>query len=612
MTRPKVWILLGAVIVGGLAAAGAVDRWAAYAADPHALWVRPEHDRNGHFEFGLNLALALRDLDVRSFLEGLSRSAVWPPVHGLVLAAVLLVGGIDLRFAIVPSLIGWTATVVLVWLIATRLFADLRTSLSAGAIAVSFAAMSPAFRLVTADVMLEGLGAALCCLCVYLYLRARAEPDRRLNWRLLALALTALFFEKYNYWLLTAVPLALAFALEEPQRLRTIRSRIRASAPALLDEWRNPIVLAFVAVAMAVTAIRLHGPLVVSLFGEPVSLYPPDNLLTVACALLFVRLVMAWRANRSAVEETIGPRLQEIAYWHVLPVGASLLIPRRLAPFLSFVSQTQRDGFSGYDPVRSVLLQWDAFAEGFHVAPWAGALAGLGVVLALVMRHRAGTPLRAVVLVGLIGAAAVVLHPQQQYRFQTTVLPALWVVSGTGWAMLIAALAAYLPRLAGHAVAALFVTTLLFAQLGYPPHQMAYLAAIHPHDDVSNYGSFEAFWPHVEAARSIGFISTTGGTSLYRWMVRERCQCRRDVDQPFSDMAASRDENRLAAAEWIAGTPAETIVALSEAEPRGFWGALRDQMQGQFDALEQQDRYVKTTTLTAPGYREITVWQRRR
>ncbi len=610
MTRARACILFGAMVVAALAIAGAADRWAAYAANPHALWVSPEHDRNGHFEYGLNLALALRDLDIRNFLDGLSRGTVWPPLHGLVLAAVMLTGGIDLKLAIVPSLIGWTATVVLVWLIATRLFADLRTNLSAGAIAVTFAAMSPAFRLITADVMLEGLGAALCCLCVYLYPRARDAPDRRLNWRLLALALTALFFEKYNYWFLTAAPLALAFALDEPQRLRTILSRIRDSASALRDEWRNPIVLAFLSVLAAVVAIRLHGPLAVPLFGRPVSLYPPNNLLTVAYALLFVRIVMAWRANRRTVEETIGPRLQQIVYWHALPVAASLLIPKRLAPFIWFLSPTHHHG-APYDPARAALLQWDAFAQGFHVAPWAGALAGLGIVLAIIMLRRAGAPLRTVALTGLIGAAAVVLHPQQQYRFQATVLPALWIMASAGWAMLLALLVARLPRLAGQAVAAAAVAALIVAQFGYPPHAKAYVVAIHPRGDISNYGSFEAFWPHVEGARSIGFISTTGGTPLYRWMARERCQCRKDIDQPFSNIAASRDEIRIAAAEWIARTRAETIVALTEAEPRGIWAANRDRIQGQFDALAQQDRFVKTATLTAPGYREITVWRRK-
>jgi hypothetical protein len=82
-------------------------------------------------------------------------------VHGLALASVLTLGGIDVRFAILPSLIGWAATIALSFLIALRLLPHRRSGLTAGALAVTFALASPAFRLITADVMLEGLGAAL-------------------------------------------------------------------------------------------------------------------------------------------------------------------------------------------------------------------------------------------------------------------------------------------------------------------------------------------------------------------------------------------------------------------------------------------------------------------
>src|SRR5262245_65898013 len=82
-----------------------------YAADPGRLWQDVHHDRNGHFNFALDLALSLRNFDLPEFLLHLERARVWPPVHGLALASVLTFGGIDIRLAIVPSLIGWTATI---------------------------------------------------------------------------------------------------------------------------------------------------------------------------------------------------------------------------------------------------------------------------------------------------------------------------------------------------------------------------------------------------------------------------------------------------------------------------------------------------------------------
>jgi hypothetical protein len=115
--------LLGS-LVALIAIAFATSMLADYASNPGALWHGVHHDRNGHFDFGLNLALALRSLDLIEFVKGLLRATVWPPFHGLALASVLLFGGIDVRLAILPSLMGWCCTIVLTWLIARRLFSD--------------------------------------------------------------------------------------------------------------------------------------------------------------------------------------------------------------------------------------------------------------------------------------------------------------------------------------------------------------------------------------------------------------------------------------------------------------------------------------------------------
>ena len=150
---------------------------------------------------------------------------MWPPLHGLVLAAVLLIGGIDHRLGIVPSLIGWTLTITLVGVIARDMLeqrarngeqGDRALGIAAAAIAVTLAIASPAFRLLAADVMLECLGAALTAAALWAYgraMRGTGAPDvgddAASRWRVLALVLTALFFEKSNYWGLTAAALTL-------------------------------------------------------------------------------------------------------------------------------------------------------------------------------------------------------------------------------------------------------------------------------------------------------------------------------------------------------------------------------------------------------------------
>jgi hypothetical protein len=489
------------------------------------------------------------------------------------------------------------------------LFADLRTGMTAGAIAVALAIMSPAFRLITADVMLEGLGAALSCLCVYCYLRARETPERTLWWRLLALSLTALFFEKTNFWLLTVAPLALAFMFDEPGRIRTILVRLRDGAGALRGEWRTPLTAAAIVLAALVIAIGIHGPLSIQVLGHNVSLYPPGNLLTLAYALQFIRMAIAWRAHRDAFEETFGPRLMQLFYWHALPVTVSFLMPRRLLTFLWYVGPTHYHA-PGYNPLQAARGQWSAFENGFHVAPWAAVLAAAGIALALLMLRRAGPPLRTVALVGLIGGAAVVLHPQQQFRFQTTILPPLWILAGAGWAMLLELSMSWLPRHAAGALMAAAVLALIIGQTGYPPSAMAYVSAIHPRQGTSDYAMHQAYRPHLDGSRRVAFIYSGGPSSFFKWTMIEHCKCRADVDQPPLRYGLNRAEMEAATASWLAGTRAELIVAIMEARPHERIGRAPGAMLGQFDALGAQSAFVKTQTLNVPDYAEITIWRR--
>src|SRR6266852_4232842 len=53
-------------------------------ADPDLLWQGYYHDRNGHYSFGQDLALAIRTGDPLWFLSELEKAKVWPPLHGLV------------------------------------------------------------------------------------------------------------------------------------------------------------------------------------------------------------------------------------------------------------------------------------------------------------------------------------------------------------------------------------------------------------------------------------------------------------------------------------------------------------------------------------------------
>jgi hypothetical protein len=84
------------------------------------------------------------------------------------------------------------------WIMARRLFQNQVVSVVAASVAVIYALASPSLRLLATDVMLECLGSALTALSVY-RTRGLTPTPHATTWRLLAVTLTLLFFEKYNH-----------------------------------------------------------------------------------------------------------------------------------------------------------------------------------------------------------------------------------------------------------------------------------------------------------------------------------------------------------------------------------------------------------------------------
>ena len=171
------------------------------------------------------------------------------------------------------------------------------------------------------------------------------------------------------------------------------------------------------------------------LFSRPVSLYPPENLMTFAYALLFARAALAWHRHRAAFDAALGSAFGSagpiLFYWHVVPVAISFLLPKRLASFLWFVGPANVDPQLAYDPIGGALLYWRAFVEGFHVAPWVAVLA---VVLAMIgMFGMWRTPLaRGVIVFAAWSMIAVIAHPQHQGRFLASWVFAVWICAGAG------------------------------------------------------------------------------------------------------------------------------------------------------------------------------------
>ena len=605
-------------LVAATAIGFAIIMFAAYAADPDLLWRNFYHDRNSHFSFGLDLAIAIRTFDPIWFFSELEKAKVWPPFHGLVLSAVLAVGGPHHRLAILPSLAGWVMTVVFVWLIARRMSAARSTGVFSAAIAVILTAASPILRMISADVMLEGLGAGLSALALWAYLRANSEPDRPGNWRLLALALTALFFHKGNYWGIVAVSLAAAYFSEHA---RSLVDRWRALAKAIdfgalaRGAWRDPLLVAGAVVFTLVAYLYWRGPTSIVLFGNTVRLNRPENLVTFGYALLFLRAAIGWHRHRAAFEAWLGQRGCTLWYWHAAPILISFLLPKRLTTFLWFVGPANAGSARGIDPLEGIWFYWRVFAQGFHLAPWMAVLAVMLAVLGATQIRRFPPGARAVFFLALFGFVAVVIHPQHQGRFLTSWVFAIWIAAGAGagvlfdWAL--SKRAHYLQLVAAAAAVLLLAT----ASLWYKPSPAAYIHAFRPTSGPPDLDFVRPYLKDLDGTRDVMIATTFGMSRLFRWAVHEDCQCKRIVEDPWIDGFRSRAEVRRVMAERIAQSAAERIVVIDAPGSRYSDRTLSwyyEVMAGIVDAMESQDRFVRIATYPIPSHgAQAVVWRRR-
>ena len=236
------------------------------------------------------MALALHGCHPIKFLSiMLGQSKVWPPVHGLLTALLMAPGGPDYRLAVIPSLLGWWITAAFAFLTAKRI--SPAGGDAAGLIAAALVLASPAYRDYGTDIMLESLGAGLTMMALYMYVVAVQEASAR-AWRNLAIVLTVLFFEKYNYWMLAALALGGAEILRHPRHcLKTARAVIgRVNRQVLVGELSNPLNLIAIAMLVLMVAAWIRGPQPLKLGRYRISVYPPRDLLTAAYAALALQV----------------------------------------------------------------------------------------------------------------------------------------------------------------------------------------------------------------------------------------------------------------------------------------------------------------------------------
>ncbi len=603
------------ILVLGLAIVLAAGFYAHFLTVSRHLWDNPTHDRNSHYLFALRLATDARQGNVLRFVDHLNQAAVWPPLHGLLAAGVLLAGGRDYRLAVLPSVAAWVAAVVLGFLVARRALP--RGGTVAGLLAALFLAASPAHRAFATDLMLESLGACLSLAVLYAYLRAvQADGDGRTAGRWLALALTALFFHKYNYWLLLVLALA---ATEVVTRRRQIGPGLRAALVGCdvrrwgREEARRPLSWALLVLLVVIAAVGLGKPGPLSWGGWSVTLFPPHTLIYLAYLLFFLRLVSWWRARGRAWTTGLDARLQEVIRWHAWPAAVWLALPRHPSHFLWYLSLANADPRRPIDVVQGARTYARWLMEDYHHNLASTVLAGMLCGLGLLAWRRLRPGGAAVLWLVLLAGGLTVFHPNQKARNLHSWVAAGWVAGGIGLAILVyGPLTARWPRtrpwLAAAALGAL-------AWMQWPALTNAgHALEGGPRPD---HGSLldltEAYLPDLAGSGRAAVFGAAPVRALTQWAVLERCGRLDRLEEHWWGFADDRPGNRAAFTAWLRSTPCDTLVYVDRLPGRPRWEQGPECLlhADLLDLLRRQDAFHLVKERDFPDHCcRVQVWRR--
>jgi hypothetical protein len=565
---------------------------------PRLIWNSLIHDRNAHYEFASELVLAIRHIQpFRFFTIFLNQSKVWPPLYGLLTMLLMLPGGPNYRLAVIPSAVGWWLTAVFAFLTARRI--SPAGGNAAGLIASALVLASPALREYGADIMLESLGAGLTMAALYFYAVAEQE-DSIAIWRGLAIVLTALFFEKYNYWLMVVVPLGLdQFVRHRASIVASIRKVLeQIDRATVAREAKQPLGRLALAILALIIIVWIRGPSPLMLGHIRVSIYPPGNIITALYVVVAIRLALAWRNEFHGQ----SPRAV-LLRWHLAPCAVSLMLPGRLYPFLWYLSPANND-VNTSSPFE---FYFDVVTNELHSIPRVSLIVAVAVLVAIVGWRRLRMGGTGVLLFVALSAIAVCLHPNQKDRFMYSWFAAVWVAAAAGLMLAIYGIAGA-PRNRAARIFSWSVAIASFAIL------LNYALALTPTPShLSNLDISDAYLPALSGSKRVVFLSNLQMQSFVDWTYLERYRRLGVVEWPlkgsdatpevaaqtFSQLAASRDPDEVIV--FVDVPPrSPDYVPLSDYSP---WATMLRAARSDPDL-----RLVRTWDI--PGHdAEVTMWQ---
>jgi hypothetical protein len=577
------------------------------------LWWGTGHDRHAHYFMSLSMALDLRQGNVLHFIHDLDASRTYPPLHGIVDAVVLIAGGLDYRVAVLPGLAGWVGTALLGFLVARR--AAPRGGNFAGLVAALFILASPAFHAYATDVMLESLGACLSLLVLYLY-QVAVQGRTRWAYRGLALALTALFYYKYNYWLLLVFALAASEVFSRPRELwQLLRRGVTGTdwPRCLRDQFRHPLNYLLAAVLAVLAVVHYSGGLTVGVGGRQLSIHTPHNLIHLAYVVFFLRVASWWwRAGRGWTAR-LSPPARTLVFWHALPVAVWFLWPQRLSYFLWFLSPANAPPKGQFDPLEGPSFYWKCLVSDYHPGRWMTILV-LGFLACGLLGIRRLRPGGQVIFwFAFIAAALTFNHPNHQSRYLHSWVAACWVGAGVGSASLLFGLFAHRwqrarPWVAAAAACGLgFVLAPGFVQPGHAREggvKLGWRSTL----DLS-----DCYLSYLAGARRTAVLATVPSKFVAQWTYLDRYHQQDRIETDLKGYGTTPDEHRRCFRNWLKTTACDTLVFIDVPRWTAFYTAENEaeSYKGLGELLPSQStfRLVHRQDLPRSGC-SVTVWSR--
>lgn len=424
-------VVVAALLVTSAAAVMVHDRTVRVVNQLHLL---PMWDPAAHLLDGWTGWWSLRTLQPLTFFWNFWEEGLWPPAYAFWQIPFYFALGPELGSGLVASLAAFVLLGVAGALLLVLDSPQRDAKLVPVAVWLTLLVTSPYYLAYSSAGMMEMFGAFAQALVYIAWWVERRRRDAA-SGRLFALSLTALFFTKYNYLMLCAVPLLLHEYLERTAGASLAERAARAWV-LLRRAARSPEIVLVALYLVALAVLIRSGGFEFCVAGHLVEVRRIGSTGHVVMLALAARIVFLHRRGRIDWKGVLARdrRIRPLLVWFVLPVVVWLIspYPNHLRDFVDLLVN-QPHGVEGFAP--SLGFYAGAFRQYFRGD--AELVAALVLFAVAATRFRRCTPLvQLLFLTAAVDLAGSVMHQNRQERFLFTTLLPLWLAAAgvtAGW-----------------------------------------------------------------------------------------------------------------------------------------------------------------------------------